>query len=134
MSPICSRKIVQYGIDCCQQEVVRIDNTFLIEMGKRIQEKRKSLRLSQEELAEMAEISKQTVSRAENAQRELGAQNVKRLAKALGTSTDYLLTGDRTDADLRILDDKLKDLTSHQYRYLEEFVRIFVEMSKDGSV
>lgn len=111
-----------------------MDESFLIDMGRRIHEKRKSLRLSQEELAERAEISKQTVSRAENGQRELGAQNVKRLAEALETSADYLLTGERTDADALILDKRIKTLTDHQYQYLDEHIRIFLKMCEDGSV
>lgn len=111
-----------------------MNDTFLLEMGKRINEKRKSLRLSQEELADRAEISKQTVSRAENGQRELGAQNVARLAKALETSADYLLTGTRTDVDAMLLDSRIKKLTDHQYRYLEEHIKIFFAMCEDGSV
>ena len=111
-----------------------MDDSFLLEMGKRIHEKRKSLRLSQEELAERAEISKQTVSRAENGQRELGAHNVSGLAKALETSADYLLTGERTDADVLRLDNKLKNLTDRQYQYLEEIISIFVKMCEEGSV
>jgi len=110
-----------------------MDDSFLIEMGKRIHEKRKSLRLSQEELAERVEISKQTVSRAENGQRELGAMSVARLAKALETSADYLLGGEHTDTDVLILQDKIKNLDDRQYRYLEEFISIFVKMCEEGS-
>lgn len=111
-----------------------MDDSFLLEMGKRINEKRKSLRLSQEELAERVEVTKQTVSRAENGQRELGAKNVARLAKALETSADYLLTGTRTDVDAMILDSRIRNLTDQQYRYLEEHIRVFLAMCEDGSV
>ncbi len=126
--------MLPYGIECCQWEVIRIANEFLNEMGERIQNKRKRLRLSQEALAEMAEISKQTVSRAENGQRELGAQNVAKLAKALEMSTDFLLTGERTDNDLLKLDERLKKLTERQYQFLEELIRNFIEMCEDGAV
>ena len=108
-------------------------NDFLTKMGRRIYEKRKSLRLSQEELAESAEISKQTVSRAENGQRELGAQNVARLAKALEMSADYLLTGERIDADVMALDKKLANLSERQYKFLEELIRIFIDMCEDDT-
>ena len=102
-------------------------------MGRRIQDKRKNLRLSQEELAESVGLSKQTVSRAENGQRELGAQNVARLARALEMSADYLLTGERIDADVMKLDKKLANLTERQYKFLEELIRIFVDMCDDGT-
>ena len=59
---------------------------FWVLIGKRIFEKRKSLRLSQEELAERAETSTQTVSMAERGKRELSAHTVVKLADALGMS------------------------------------------------
>jgi len=101
---------------------------FLAEMGKRIQERRKTLRLSQEELAEMADISKQTVSRAENARRELGAGNLAKIAKALEVSSDYLLTGEHTASDVQLINQKAANLTHRQYSYLEDLTKKFIEM------
>ena len=109
-------------------------DAFLIEMGKRIQQRRKAQRLSQEELAEKAEMSKQTVSRAENGQRELGAGNVAKLAQALGVSSDYLLTGKYTDTDVQLLNQRAENLTSRQFGYLEDIVKTFVAMCDDGAV
>ena len=107
---------------------------FLVEMGSRIRERRKTLRLSQEELAERANISKQTVSRAENAQRELGTGNLIKIAQALDVSSDYLLTGRYSDTDVQLLNQKIANLTSHQYGYLEDFVKKFVEMCDEGMI
>ena len=107
---------------------------FLAEMGKRILERRKDLRLSQEELAEKAEISKQTVSRAENGLRELGAGNVAMMASALGVSADYLLTGKYTAADVQLLNQKVSGLTPNQHRHLERFINVYIEMCEDGTV
>lgn len=107
---------------------------FLVQMGKRIQDRRKSLRLSQEELAERADISKQTVSRVENAQRELGAHNLLKIAKALEVSPDYLLTGEYTANDALILDRKASSLTGSQLNYLEDFIKKFIEMCNDGII
>jgi len=109
-------------------------DTFLTEMGIRIYTARKNLHLSQEELAERADLSKQTVSRAENGQRELGAGNIMKVAGALGVSTDYLLTGRYTGADARMLDQKLACLTPRQFAYLEDFVNKFVEMCDEGTI
>ena len=111
-----------------------MSDIFVTDMGKRIHEKRKSLRLSQDELAERAGLSKQTVSRAENGLRELGAQNVIRMAKALDMSADYLLTGERVDADLLKLDNKIASLNDRQYKFLEELIRSFTAMCEEGSV
>ena len=105
----------------------------LIEIGKRIQGKRKILKLSQEGLAEKAEISKQTVSRAENGQRELGARNVARIAAALEVSADYLLTGKRNDTDIQLLNQKANALTDRQFNCLDEMIRVFVGMCETES-
>jgi len=116
------------------QEVSRMGEAFLAEMGKRIHERRKTLRLSQEELAERAEMTKQTVSRAENGLRALGAGNVIKISKALEVSADYLLTGEYTGADVQILNKKIANLTNSQCRFLEDFIRNFVEMCKEGLI
>ena len=103
-------------------------------MGKRILERRKTLGLSQEELAERADITKQTVSRVENNQRELGAGNLLKIANALDISTDYLLTGQYTGADVQILNQKVSNLTNRQHRFLEDFIKKFAEMCKEGFI
>ena len=107
---------------------------FLAGMGRRIQVRRKALRYSQEELAEKADISKQTVSRAENGKRELGAGNLMKIALALGISTDYLLTGEYTNDDVKILNQKITNLTTRQFEFLEDVVRNFTEMCKEGFI
>jgi len=111
-----------------------MEDAFFAEMGKRIQQRRKALRLSQEELAERAEMSKQTVSRAENAQRELGAGNLAKIAQALGVSTDYLLTGIYSGADVLLINQRTEKLNNRQFGYLEDFVRKYVEMCDEGIV
>jgi transcriptional regulator with XRE-family HTH domain len=107
---------------------------FLIEMGKRIQERRKTLRLSQEELAEKADISKQTVSRAENAQRELGAGNLFNIAKALEVSTDFLLSGTYTEKDVLNLSHRAANLTGRQFTYLEDIIKKYIDMCNEEIV
>ena len=111
-----------------------MDEAFLIEMGKRIQERRKTLRLTQEELAERADITKQTVSRIENGQRDIGARNLFKVAKALDISPDYLLTGEFGNADIQILNQKITNLSHRQYGFLEDFIKNFVEMCKEGFI
>lgn len=108
--------------------------SFLAEVGRRIQDKRKAQRLSQEELAERSELSKQTVSRAENGQRDLGSSNLAKIAQALGVSTDYLLTGKYTDVDVLLLNQSADHLTAGQFGYLEKIVKTFIEMCDEGVV
>lgn len=63
----------------------------LIEMGERIRKRRQELRWSQEKLAEMADISLNTVSRVEGGQSDMSIEVFRKLAQALGMSASELL-------------------------------------------
>ena len=97
-------------------------NTVLVEMGKRITERRKLQGLSQEELAEKADLTPQFVSYAESGKRAMRPENLLKLSKALNVSADYLLTGEIIDKDLLILSDKIKQLAPSQIRIIENIV------------
>ena len=103
---------------------------ILLQIGNRIFERRKQLRMTQEELSERAEVTPQTISSAERGQKSLRSENLFRVSKALGVSTDYLLTGSVTGDDLRYLSDKLSSLTPVQYRYLEDIIDSFLAAVK----
>ncbi len=66
---------------------------LLRQMGKRIYDRRKQLRMTQEELAEKAGITPQTVSTAELGKKALRPENIIRICSALDISSDYLLMG-----------------------------------------
>ena len=94
----------------------------LLEVGQRIIERRKSLGLTQEALAEKADVTTQFVSYAESGKRAMRPENLLKLSIALGVSTDYLLTGEIIDKDLLIISDKLRSLTPAQLRIVEEVI------------
>ena len=93
-----------------------------IEMGKRIMQKRKELNLSQEELSEMADVSPQLLSTAERGAKAIRPENLLKISKALGVSTDYLLTGDIVDKDISNIAKKISMLTPEQVRSVERIV------------
>jgi len=63
-------------------------------VGDRIREVREHRRLTQDRLAEVADISKGFLSDVENNNRNLSSEYLLRIATALGTSVDYLLKGE----------------------------------------
>jgi len=63
-------------------------------LGKRIKARREELGWTQEVLAKKAGISKSFLSDIENENRGIGAENLLDLARVLGRSLDYLMTGD----------------------------------------
>lgn len=74
------------------------NNNFNGEMGKRIIKRRKQLGLSQEQLAELADVSPQMISTAERGSKSILSENLYKISKALNVSADYLLSGEITES------------------------------------
>ncbi|MCD7806881.1 MAG: helix-turn-helix domain-containing protein [Lachnospiraceae bacterium] len=104
---------------------------LLKQMGTRIHDRRKQLRLTQEELAEKAGLTPQTVSTAELGKKALRPENIIRICSALEISTDYLLLGTVTNEDYILMSEKLSQLSPQEYRYLEEIVNSYVGVLKN---
>lgn len=94
----------------------------LKEIGQRIIERRKRLGLTQEALAEKADVTAQFVSYAEAGKRAMRPENLLKIAEALEVSADYLLTGDIIDKDLLLLASKMRKLTPTQIRIIENII------------
>ena len=103
---------------------------LLTEMGKRISERRKALRLSQDELAEKADVTPQMLSTAERGTKAIRPENLLKISVALEVSTDYLLTGEIIDKDLSLLSDKLKSVSPEQLRTIEKVIDHCIELCK----
>lgn len=95
---------------------------LLINMGKRIAERRKLLNLSQEELSERADVSPQLLSTAERGTKALRPENLLKISSALGVSVDYLLTGEIIDKDFLLISRKLQSATPEQIRHIENII------------
>lgn len=91
----------------------------LSEIGERISERRKKLGMTQEALAETADLTTQFVSYAESGKRAMRPENLLKISVALGVSADYLLTGDIVDKDLLLISEKLRKLSPSQLRIIE---------------
>ena len=100
---------------------------LLTDMGLRIQELRKQMNLTQEALTERAGMTSQTISTAELGKQALRPANIIKLSRALGVSTDYLLTGCRNTRDYTIIDGKLKEVSPQEYDRLMRMIDIMLE-------
>lgn len=108
-------------------------NNLLEQMGKRILERRKQMRLTQEELAERAGVTSQMISTAELGKKAMRPENIIKICSVLEISTDYLLLGNITENDRSLLSDKISNLTPAQYRHLEDIIDNFVTALKETS-
>ena len=103
---------------------------FLCEMGKRISKRRKELGMTQEDLAEKAGLTSQTVSTAETGTKALRPQNIVKLCKALETSADYVLFGEISSVDLGLLSGEISALSPEHYRYWENITKSYLAAIK----
>lgn len=102
----------------------------MVEMGLRIVERRKRLGLTQETLAEKADVTPQFVSYAESGKRAMRPENLLKMANVLEVSADYLLTGQIIDKDMLLLSDKLRSLSPSQFRIIEHVIDNCIELTK----
>jgi transcriptional regulator with XRE-family HTH domain len=70
-----------------------IRDPLLSKLGRSLKKHREAASLSQEKLAEVAEIDRTYVSDIERGNRNPGIKNIARLAKALGIKTSQLCEG-----------------------------------------
>lgn len=91
--------------------------------------RRKQLRWTQEELAEAAGVTPQTISTAELGKKALRPVNIINICAALDISPDYLLLGRISEEDISILSQKVSQLSPEQYRHLEDVVDSFIAVA-----
>lgn len=104
-------------------------DTTLQQVGKRLYERRKQLRMTQEELAERVGITSQTISTAELGKKAMRADTIIRVCNALNVSADYLLFGNVSPQDISILSQKVSQLSPEQYRHLEDAIDSFIAIA-----
>ena len=104
-------------------------DTLLQQIGKRLYERRKQLRMTQDELAEQADVTGQTISTAELGKKAMRADTIIRVCKALDISADYLLFGTISAQDMSVLSQKVSKLSPGQYRHLDDIIDSFIAVA-----
>jgi len=96
------------------------------EIGKRIAKRRNVLDLTQEELAEKADLSTPYVGTIERAASKISIETLMKLCSALEVTPDYILLG----VDKEFRNDDLEDIKNEIYRCdeskkktIKEFIR-----------
>ena len=99
-----------------------MDNCNLAKIGKRISERRKSMGLTQEQLAEQMDVSIQMISNLERGIKAIRIDNLIRLSEILNVSTDYILTGQYSNSDINILAEQISQLAEDKRKMIEVLV------------
>ena len=91
-------------------------------IGKRIQSRRKQQGYTQEQLAEMMNVSIQMVSNLERGNKAIRIDNLINLSQILDVSTDYILTGKATADDNEALTARIAQLAPKDRKMIEMMV------------
>lgn len=98
------------------------DTDFLKEMGQRIMVRRKSLRMTQEELADKLGVSAQMISNLELGKKAIRPENLARVCDVLGLSADFVLTGANTKTAVDAVAEKLVHLTAEELQMVSDMI------------
>ncbi len=99
-------------------------NLDYAEIGRRIARRRRMLDITQEMLAEWAEISPQYVSNIERAKSIPSTEVIMRLAEILNTTPDEFLVGTARfeDQRWRTISERLRGMSDGQLDMIENFI------------
>ena len=100
-------------------------NQFSVEVGARIAARRKQLKLTQEQAAEKADVSHQFFACVERGIKNMRAENIVKVAQALGVSTDYILLGTPNEYDRERLSQLMDPFSPKQMQCMEQIIKSF---------
>lgn len=104
---------------------------LLKEIGLRLCQKRKEKGYTQEQLAELIEVTPQTISYAEQGRKAMRPENIVKICIALNISSDYLLMGkDNSHSSFDILGEHFENLTSEQQIYIKIILDSCINLCK----
>lgn len=98
------------------------------EIGEKIKKRRRELKLSQEELAELLDVTYQQIQRYENGTNKLNVENIQMVAEALSAPLSFFF--DSYTSPL-ITEEKSPQLSSKEKNLLKLFKKIKDSRSKN---
>ena len=98
-------------------------------IGKRIQKLRKQRDYTQEDLAEMMNVSIQMISNLERGMKAIRIDNLINLSRILDVSTDYILMGKETIEDFTTLTAHISKLSPKDQKTISLLVEYFLNES-----
>ena len=106
------------------------ENTFLKEMGQRIMTRRKSLRLTQDELADKMDVSTQMISNLELGKKAIRPENLAKVCDVLDVSADYVLTGSKKkNEQVNLIIKRLMELSETELKIISSMINYMSEKS-----
>lgn len=104
-------------------------NTDNIDVGKRIEDKRKCRGYIRERFSELADISVQFLADIERGRKSMTVATLRRIAAALDVPTDYIVNGTEFSENERV-NTMLAALSPYHKEQAEKLVALFAETIK----
>ncbi|MFI3292591.1 MAG: helix-turn-helix transcriptional regulator [Rikenellaceae bacterium] len=102
------------------------ERSVSLEIGQRIAKRRKQLGLTQEQAAELSGLSHQFFACVERGLKNIRAENVIKLSKALNVSADYILLGESNATDRNHIATMLEPLSEVELKCMEEIIKNYL--------
>ena len=99
----------------------------LVAIGERISKRRKSMGMTQEQLAEEMDVSIQMISNLERGVKAIKIENLVKLSNILHVTTDYILIGEKASVDVNSLTERLSRLSAENRELIEVIVSYFLD-------
>ena len=106
---------------------MRVKKEINIQIGERIKVAREQAGRTQEQLAEVIDVSPQYISDLERGVVGISIPTLKRLCTALAISSDYLLFDRQTEQYAFAIGEKCRSLSANQFRIVLEMIDRFLE-------
>lgn len=106
------------------------DLEIMRNLGNRIYEKRKLLKLSQAELAEKVGVSPQMISNLETGKKAIRPANLYNICKTLDLSTDYALSGSEGNHEIDKIMNRLASLSDRELRLINDMLDYMLDIEK----
>lgn len=89
------------------------------DIGERIQRKRYSLNITQEQLAEMINTSKNTISNVERGENPPSIEFIINICNVLGDDPNYYILGEIPNEDIEKYNNALLKLSSNERKFIQ---------------
>lgn len=106
-------------------------NDYKHDMGLRIKERRKELKLTQDELSEMIDVSVKHFGMVERGLTGLSIENLIKLSDILGVSLDYIIKGEANMDEWRCTLSTLQKVPRGKEHLIKELINLGVSLTKE---
>ncbi len=105
------------------------DIELLKAMGERIFRRRKMMKITQEQFAELLGVSTQMVSNLELGKKAIRPENLIKVSSVLGVSTDYLLKGTESKTEYEEMFREIEKLLPEEIDFVKNTIN-FLNLKK----